>query len=115
MEPVHYQMRLHAAPFERILHGTQRIEVRLNDEKRRLLKVDDEIEFISREDAAKTFKARVVDLLYFKSFHDLYDARPAEEFGGKGVAELLDAIYEYYSKEEEASGGVVGIRLEVRR
>lgn len=43
-----YEMRLHNAPFELIKNGTKTIEIRLNDEKRSLIKEGDIIEFENR-------------------------------------------------------------------
>ena len=40
-----HEMKLNNGPFERIKNGTKTIELRLNDEKRQLLKIKDLIEF----------------------------------------------------------------------
>ena len=42
-------MSLNNRPFKSIKEGTKTIELRLNDEKRSLLKVGDEIEFTNRD------------------------------------------------------------------
>ena len=39
-----HKMKLNNGPFERIKNGTKTIELRLNDEKRQLLKIKDLIE-----------------------------------------------------------------------
>ena len=39
-----HEMKLNNGPFERIKNGTKTIELRLNDEKRKLLKIKDLIE-----------------------------------------------------------------------
>ena len=41
-----HEMKLNNGPFERIKNGTKTIELRLNDEKRQLLKIKDLIELI---------------------------------------------------------------------
>lgn len=41
-------MRLHNSPFKLIKNGTKTIELRLNDEKRKLIKVGDIIRFTNR-------------------------------------------------------------------
>ncbi len=43
-----HNMNLNDSPFNRIKNGTKTIELRLNDEKRQLLKENDFIEFINR-------------------------------------------------------------------
>ena len=44
-----HNMNLNNRPFKSIKEGTKTIELRLNDEKRSLLKVGDEIEFTNRD------------------------------------------------------------------
>ncbi|MBQ8659733.1 MAG: hypothetical protein IJ475_02730 [Bacilli bacterium] len=43
-----HEMRLHNEPFLLVKGGTKTIEMRLNDEKRRLIKEGDYIDFKSR-------------------------------------------------------------------
>ena len=50
-------MRLNPAPFAMVERREKTIELRLNDEKRRLINVGDEITFINTEDNRKTLKA----------------------------------------------------------
>lgn len=45
----HY-MTLDPAPFETINNGTKTIELRLNDEKRQLIRINDEIIFENKAD-----------------------------------------------------------------
>jgi ASC-1-like (ASCH) protein len=113
MEPKMNHMHLHKDPFERILSGSQKIEARINDEKRRLLNVGDNIEFTSREDPERKFRAEIIELLMHDNFENLYSSFPVQQFGGTDLNHLLTSIYKYYSKEEETKWGVVGIRLEV--
>ena len=43
-----HELRLHNEPFEKIKSGTKTIEIRLYDEKRKLIKENDLIEFTNR-------------------------------------------------------------------
>lgn len=43
-----HEMKLQPKYFEYILNGTKRIEIRLNDEKRQLINIGDEIEICKR-------------------------------------------------------------------
>ncbi|WP_417150642.1 hypothetical protein [Ruminococcus sp.] len=49
-------MRLNPSPFAMIENREKTIELRLNDEKRRLINVGDEITFINTEVNRKTLK-----------------------------------------------------------
>jgi ASC-1-like (ASCH) protein len=105
-----HEMRLHLAPFEMIKNGTKTVEIRLNDEKRKLMKVGDHIEFTSRENPEDKFKAEITGLDLFKSFKESYSAYTPEQYGGQGKDEW-ELMYKYYSPEEEEKYGVLGIRL----
>lgn len=103
-------MRLHPLPFEMIRGGTKTVEIRLDDEKRQLMKVGDCIEFISRENPEDTIKVEITNIDKFDSFKDAYDAYPPKLYGGESADEY-ECMYKYYSKEDEKKYGVLGIRL----
>ncbi|HRH26392.1 MAG TPA: ASCH domain-containing protein [Candidatus Paceibacterota bacterium] len=104
-------MKLQSEPFIKIKNGSKSIEIRLNDEKRQLLKVGDDIEFSLLSDPTQTVKTKVLELLKYKTFKDLFNAFPFEVFGSE-TKEDLNGIYQYYSTEEESRWGVLGIRVE---
>lgn len=106
-----HQMKLQSVPFEMIKSGEQVIETRLFDEKRSLLNVGDEITFSLIGDENKTIRAKVIELLKYKTFSDLFDAFPPEAFGGKDKEDLLTSIFKYYTKDDENKYGVLGIRV----
>ena len=106
-----HEMRLHQPPFEKIKAGTKTIEMRLYDEKRRLIKVGDNIQFISRATDDKLL-TEVVALHKFKSFADLYKHFDKVKLGYK-QNEIVDPndMAKYYSPEEQDKYGVVGIEI----
>lgn len=104
-------MRLKKIPFELIKNGRKKIEVRLYDEKRRQIKIGDEIDFINTDNSTEKITTRVVEFLRCQSFSDLYEDYPAEDFGGERSEELLEEIYLHYTKEQEQEYGVLGIRI----
>lgn len=106
-----YEMKLQPNPFEKIGNGTKTIEIRLNDEKRRLLKIGDEIEFCLITDTNKKLKTRVADLLPFATFQELCIAFPPESYGSRNSDEYV-AMYKYYSREDEGKYGVLAIKIE---
>ena len=110
---MNYKMRLRAKYFDNILNGTKRIEIRLNDEKRRLIKIGDTITFYKMPEEKESITVKVVDLLHYKSFKDLlndYDISiVADENDTKD--NLLKILGEFYSKEEENKYGVLGIKI----
>lgn len=103
-------MRLHPRPFERIRAGTQVIESRLNDEKRQEIKVGDHIVFSLRPDFIEKEEVEVTELIHAPTFPELFSTCPLTEFG-ISKPEDVENMYEYYSKEDEAKYGVLGIKF----
>ena len=107
-----HSLKLQLQPFVKIKGGKKTIEVRLYDEKRQLITVDDEIEFVLTVDPHQTFHAKVVDLVRFKTFEELFRAYPPEVFGAEKSEDWIN-MYQYYTKEQEEKYGVLGIRIEL--
>lgn len=105
-------MKLTAEPFERIRSGSKTIEVRLFDEKRRLVNVGDEIEFTKISDQPERIKVKVTGLLRYATFADLFADFAPESFGAMRKEDLAN-VYEFYTKEQEAEFGVLGIKVKL--
>lgn len=112
-----HEMKLHPGPIAKLRAGIKNIEMRLNDEKRRLINVGDTIVFTSRADAADTLSAKVVALHRFDDFDTMVKALPPERMGyeGESLRKLLEdgdhGMSPYYSAEEEKTYGVLGIEV----
>ena len=109
-----YNMNLNNVPFKSIKNGTKVIELRLNDEKRKLLKVGDEIEFTNRDTNEKLL-VDIINLYNYASFDELYKHLDKIEMGytADEVADPKD-METYYSKEEQEKYGVLGIKIKVK-
>ena len=109
-------MQLHQEPFEMVKNGTKTIELRLNDEKRRRIRIGDCITFLNRADSAESLTARVTALYPFDSFEELYRTLPLDKCGydvesmEEAAASDMDV---YYTREEQERYGAVGIEIEV--
>ncbi|MDY4034851.1 ASCH domain-containing protein [Streptococcus dysgalactiae] len=111
-----HEMMLSPNPFEMIASGTKTIELRLNDEKRQGIKVGDWICFYCTEDHSQILQAEVVGLHYFDDFRQLYQSLPLDNCGyRKEELEMArpEDMERYYSQEQQAQYGVVGIELSV--
>ena len=105
-------MKLQSNPFQKIKDGTKTIELRLFDEKRQKLQLGDEIEFTNTENPDDKLLAKVVGLLRYKSFEDLYkDYSP--EATGSDTKDDRKLMRKYYSEEDEKKFGVLGIRIKI--
>ena len=106
-----HHMKLNPGPFEKITNGSKVIEIRLNDEKRRLLKIGDAIEFQLMNDETKKIPTKIKDLSIFPSFKEMFAAFPPHEYGSSNQDEYAK-MYEIYSPEEEKRFGVLAIRIQ---
>lgn len=106
-----HNMNLNNRPFKSIKEGTKTIELRLNDEKRSLLKVGDEIEFTNR-DTNEKLSVDIINLYKYPNFKELYKHFDKVEMGydKDDIAESKD-MEAYYSKEEQDKYGVLGIEI----
>ena len=65
-----HKMGLYGEYFQSIREGKKKVEVRLNDEKRREIKVGDSIEFVKIPQQNETLKVRVTELRKYNTFRD---------------------------------------------
>lgn len=108
-------MKLAAVPFEKIANGTKTIESRLYDEKRQQIKLGDRIEFICKDNPTKKVMTIVKALYLYPDFVSMFSDFPPSYFGGVSSKELLKEIETFYSKDEQAQYGVIGIKIELVR
>jgi ASC-1-like (ASCH) protein len=103
-------MNLEPYSYGQILSGRKIVEVRLYDDKRRQIQIGDIIEFTNSLDHS-VVSTGVVNISVFSTFKELVDKYPVSEFGFDNRGVLLDTIYRFYSREDEARLGVVGIHI----
>ncbi len=108
-----HQMNLRHEPFEKILRKTKTIEMRLNDEKRALIKAGDVIEFTDVSNGRK-LRCSVLDLFRYANFEELYlrHDKTAIGYGQSEDAKPSDMLA-YYSEADIERYGVVGIEVSV--
>ncbi len=108
---MHHEMSLRPGPFGKIADGSKRYELRLHDEKRRLISVGDTIAFTCTSDERRVH-VRVTSLHPFGTFAELYAALPLTECGY--TPETVDAadprdMEKYYPPEKQLQYGVLAI------
>ena len=108
-----HEMKLNNEPFNRIKGGYKTIELRLNDEKRQLVKIGDLIEFTNRE-TGEILLTKVNNLYHYPSFEELYKKFDKISLGYNEEDEANpEDMSKYYSKEEQEKYGVLGIGIEL--
>ncbi len=108
----HY-MNLKTRPFQMIKSGQKTIELRLWDEKRSLIKVNDAIVFNNN---GETLTAKVLALHRFENFEALYKVLDLLKCGylpEELETAKADDMNEYYPNDKQQKYGVVGIEIVV--
>ena len=110
-----HKMNLNPEPFKMICSGQKTIELRLNDEKRKKIKVGDSIEFTQTE-TGECLIVQVIAIHRFDSFVELYQKLPLLKCGYT-KADIEAAKPEdmdlYYTPEQQAKYGVLGIEIKI--
>ena len=108
-----HQMKLNPVPFENIKIGAKDIEMRLNDEKRKLVKVGDYIRFTNIE-TGEILTTLVIARYEYPTFEGLYVSFDKTRLGylPDETAKSED-MAQYYSKEEISKYGVVGLEIQL--
>lgn len=114
--PVTHEMKLRERPYRAVESGKKTVEMRLYDEKRRMIRAGDFIRF-SLAGGDESVTAKVIALHVCKNFEELYDALlPSHGAVSLGYAEGEVAhpadMLNYYPAEEILRHGVVGMEIE---
>lgn len=107
---MNHKMHLNAEWYELIEAGKKTIEYRLNDEKRRLIKIGDTITFLKRPEEVEEIQAIVEDLIYYPDLLEMYTATFDRDF--KDFYESPQAVVDdttYYSNADVQKYGCVAI------
>lgn len=110
---MNHKMKLQPKYYDFILNGTKRIEIRLNDEKRRMIKVEDTITFYKESLLNESFNVKIVNLYRYNNFNELFDNYNITLLADKSISkeELLNELEKFYSKEKQEQYGVLGIEV----
>lgn len=71
------------------------------------------IEFKREPEQIDSLKVKVIGLLRYRSFEDLFEDFPIEILADSSMtkAELLNALEEFYTSEKQEEYGVLGIKI----
>ena len=110
-----HEMKLQPKFFDYIMNGTKRIEIRLYDEKRQKIKLGDKIKFFKEPDLVDIMVVKVIGLLRYKSFDDMFEDFDISILSDKSInkKELISILEKFYPKEKQEKYGVLGIRIEL--
>lgn len=108
-----HKMGLYGKCFQSIIEEKKKVEVRLNDEKRRKIKVGDTIEFIKVPEQDETLIVQVTELRNYDTFKEMYQNILFKDFGCEEwtMKEMIDSTYEIYTPEQEKEWGALAITI----
>lgn len=108
-----HEMKIKAVYFDKIKSGEKTYEVRLNDEKRRMIQVGDIIVLKREPEQVEELFVEVKDLIYFKSFYEMVNTLPLAKVGFAGVkkSDVVNVYHQFYPVEKEQKYGVVAIAV----
>ncbi len=110
-----HNMGLYETPFNSIESGKKKVEVRLNDEKRRKISVGDTINFTKIPDNNETLTVEVIELREFTTFKEMYENIPASDFDAVGgsIDEMVERTYKIYTPDKEKEWGTLAITIKL--
>ena len=127
--PETFVMHLNDDMFEAVKAGTKTVEIRLFDDKRKLVDIGDYIEFRKASDENARVKRRVADFDIWETFEELFETEEylgdckwakrlrytPEQVGSPANAtaeEMAAAMYKIYDKAQVEKYGVMAFVLE---
>ena len=110
-------MQIHLDPeiFELVKNGTENVEARVNDEKRRRIQIGDKIEVLKRPEETESLWVRVTNLIPCVNFEEITAKYPIERLYSSSYTkeEYLALFPKFYTQEEIDKYGTVAIEFEV--
>ena len=106
-------MKLKEQYFNCIKDGSKKYEIRLNDEKRKLIKVGDFIEFQKEPELKEKIIVKVEELLYFNNFNELLNTLDISLIAPSNVSkeDLNNDLNRFYPIDKQEQFGVLAINL----
>ena len=110
-----FELRLDEDIFEIVKNGTKRVEVRLNDKKRELMKIGNTLTFYKRPLLEEKINTKIIGLKKFNNINDLLNKYEMKEIYVDGFSkeEFIELLSRFYREEEQERYGFVAIEFEV--
>lgn len=110
-----HNMKLQDEPFIKIKNGLKTVEMRLNDEKRQKINIDDDIEFTNIKTGEKLI-CKVLNLYKYKNFEELYKNHDKISIGyDKDEVSNSNDMKKYYAEDKINKYGVLGIKIKLKK
>lgn len=109
-----FECHLDQDVFEVVKSGIKNVEVRVYDEKRRKMKIGDEIVFLKRPLEEEKIVTKITGLKTYKNFIELVKDYDIERLylSSYTKEEFIELLGRFYSLEEQEEYGVIAIEFE---
>ncbi len=106
-------MRLDRKDFDRLKEGTKCWEIRLNDEKRKGIRVGDQIVFMRRPELEERLPMIVEERQLYSDVQRLLDKVPLKEIAPPEMTEVewIQSFMSHYRPEELVQYGIVAFKV----
>lgn len=111
-----HEMKLDREPYEKMKSGSKTVELRIFDDKRRCLEIDDIVIFTERKGNDRKIATRITALYRYRTFEKLFSEIAPAKCGFAKHDSIEDAVKHmrgYYPLEKELETGILGIRVEL--
>ena len=110
-----FELRLDEDIFEIVKNGTKRVEIRLFDKKRELMKIGDKITFYKRPLLEEKLDTKITGINRFETIEELLNKYEMKEIYIEGYEKLefIKLLSRFYSKVDQEKYGFVAIEFEV--
>lgn len=106
------QMHVKQHYFDLLEAGVKAVEFRVNDEKRRSIKVGDKIRFVCQNDDTRHVDLAVSDIVLSSGFESLIKRINPDLLGGIAPQQQLKELKNIYDSDSVKRYGVVALLLE---
>lgn len=108
-----HKMKLYPSSYEKVKNQSKTIEMRLCDDKRKIVQIGDKIEFVNTENKEILY-CKVINIYKYASFEELYNSHDKIAIGYEENEEANpNDMLMYYTKENIAKYGVLGIEVKL--
>ncbi len=110
-----HQLNLQPQYFDLIEKGIKVYEGRLNDEKRKLFMIGDQVIFFRQPERERTIKAKIVNKFLFKDFDEMASKLEKSKLGFADFSkqEMIDVYHSIYPKAKVEKYGVVVFEIKL--
>ena len=109
-----HEMKLNNKAFNNIKSGIKKFELRLYDDRRKNINLGDTIIFHNLNNLEDTISVKVLALLRYASFADLFKDIDYKLCGSaNSLEEKLERVHTFYTIEQEKKHGILAIKIEL--